>query len=175
MRMRSGDSRITIEAPRSEVWQLVERAENFGLWWPRQVVPIQGDGPITRGSVWDAPKSGMGPPLRTEVSELEPERKMVLGFWLSRSTRPVQVWTLELEDEATHCRVRLRQSMDWEMVYRQTYGSFAIVVLLLLLPLTFFYLVGFTISSYLRSNVYPFTLLSDLRKLKRAVEARRQP
>ena len=99
---------------------------------------------------------------------------MVLGFWLSRSTRPAQVWTLELEDEATHCRVRLRQSMDWEMLYRQTYGSFAVVVLWLLLPLTLFYLMGFTISSYLRSNVYPFTMWSDLRKLKMAVESRRQ-
>ena len=98
---------------------------------------------------------------------------MVLHFWLSRSTRPAQVWSIELEDEATHCRVRLLQSMDWEMLYRQTYGSFAIVVLFVLLPLTFFYLVGFTISSYLRSNVYPFTMWSDLLKLKRAVEGRR--
>lgn len=172
MRMRAGRQHITIKVPRGEVWRLIERAENVGSWWPREITPIQGEGIIEQGSVWDTPRSASGPPLRTEVDEVLQERKIVFHFLLPRGKRPAQIWTIKLEDAGRHgCKASLKQELDWEMLYRYSYGSAGILVLWLTIPLTGLYFIGFTISSYLRTYVYPFTRFSDLRKLKRVVES----
>ena len=170
--MRTGDHRVTVEASRQEVWRLIERAENVGTWWPRQVVPIQGDGQITPGKVWDTPSSPSGPPIHTQIDEVDPERKMVFQFWLPRGERPAQTWTLLLKDEGNHCQVRLLQALDWEMMFKHTYGPVAPLILLVALPLMLLYFIGFTLSSFLRNSLWPFVLMSDLRKLKKMVESR---
>ena len=149
MRMRAGDHRITIEAPRKEVWRLIEGVETFTLWWPRQA----------------------GPPVRTEVDLVDPERRLVLHFWLPRGSRPAQIWTLTLEDVGSHCHARLQQDLDWEMLFRFTYGPAARFIVWIALPVMLIYFVGYAISRFLKNKVYPFTLMSDLRKLKKAAES----
>ena len=170
MRMRAGDHRITIEAPRKEVWRLIEGVETFTLWWPRQAVPIEGKGQIARGNVWEMPR-GAGPPVRTEVDLVDPERRLVLHFWLPRGSRPAQIWTLTLEDVGSHCHARLQQDLDWEMLFRFTYGPAARFIVWIALPVMLIYFVGYAISRFLKNKVYPFTLMSDLRKLKKAAES----
>lgn len=118
-------SAVTIDRPPRVVFDALLDPNRYGEWTPMVDMEFDGDGPPQRGTTGrfrlaEGPVKDM---LRTEIVELEPERRIVF-----RTTHPSLTWlaTIDLRPDGEGTRVTYGGEMalhGWKRILEPIIGA----------------------------------------------------